>query len=235
MYRERETPLLPGAVLWDRGPAAAAAEQRVLPDGCTDLIWCDGLLVAGPDSRAHLSTTPPGTAFDAIRLPPGTGAAVLGVPAAELRDQRVPLAALWGDAAARALSERVAGAQDRGAVLADVARQRLAAASGAAPGAGPEAEPLRRVVLAHARNGKAVAETARAAGIGERQLHRRCLALFGYGAKQLAGILRLHRALDLVAAGVPAAEAAVRSGYADQPHFAREVRRLAGVPLSRLR
>ncbi|MFX4291937.1 helix-turn-helix domain-containing protein [Streptomyces bohaiensis] len=235
MYRERRAPLVPGAVLWSTGPAAEAVHKRVLPDGCSDLIWCDGLLVAGPDSRAQLSTTRPGAAYDAIRLPPGAGAAVFGVPAAELRDQRVPLEALWDGATVRSLAERMAEAPDRGAVLAEVVRERLAGAAGSAPGVGPDAERLRRLVLARARAGSPVAATARAAGLGERQLHRRCLALFGYGAKQLAGILRLQRALELVAAGVPAAEAAVRSGYADQPHLAREVRRLAGVPLSRLR
>ncbi|NJP68371.1 helix-turn-helix transcriptional regulator [Streptomyces spiramenti] len=235
MYRERTTPLVPGAVLWSRAPEPATAEQRVLPDGCTDLIWCDGLLVAGPDSRAHLATTPPGVAFDAIRLPPGAGAAVFGLPAAELRDQRLPLASLWDGATVRSLTDRLADAPDRGAVLAAVARARLDAAAGSAPGAGEDADSLRRLVLAHARRGTPVAETARAAGISERQLHRRCLALFGYGAKHLARVLRLQRALDLVAAGVPTAEAAARSGYADQPHLAREVRQLAGVPLSRLR
>ncbi|GEL19666.1 hypothetical protein [Pseudonocardia asaccharolytica] len=38
----------------------------------------------------------------------------------------------------------------------------------------------------------------------------------------------------LADAGVPAAEAAARTGYADQPHLSREVRALAGVPLGQL-
>ena len=65
-------------------------------------------------------------------------------------------------------------------------------------------------------------------------MHRRSLAAFGYGPKTLARILRFQRALALARAGTPLAEVAVRSGYADQAHLAREVRALAGVPLGRL-
>jgi hypothetical protein len=38
----------------------------------------------------------------------------------------------------------------------------------------------------------------------------------------------------LAGAGVPFAETAVRSGFADQAHLARDVKELAGVPLGRL-
>lgn len=71
-------------------------------------------------------------------------------------------------------------------------------------------------------------------GLGARQLHRRSLVAFGYGPKTLARILRLRRALVLARAGVPYAETALRSGFADQAHLARDVRELAGVPLTRL-
>lgn len=79
--------------------------------------------------------------------------------------------------------------------------------------------------------GRAVAETADAVGLGARQLHRRSLDAFGYGPKTLARVLRLQRALALVLAGVPYAEAALRAGCADQAHLARETRALAGTTL----
>jgi AraC-like DNA-binding protein len=45
-----------------------------------------------------------------------------------------------------------------------------------------------------------VRELARATGLSERQLYRRCLAAFGYGPAVLARILRLQRALQLALA-----------------------------------
>ncbi|PWR05640.1 AraC family transcriptional regulator, partial [Micromonospora acroterricola] len=109
MYRERRTGVA-GAVLWASTAPAAGRTSRVLPDGCLDLLWSSraGLLVAGPDRTAFVSASRPGERWVGLRLPPGVGPAVLGVPAVELRDRRVPLAALWGDRAADALAERVA-------------------------------------------------------------------------------------------------------------------------------
>ncbi|MEE1928461.1 helix-turn-helix domain-containing protein [Streptomyces sp. TRM 70351] len=227
MYRERPSSLGGGAVLWSRTAASAPATARVLPDGCMDLIWHDGLLVAGPDTRAQLSTEQPGDAWTGLRFAPGTGPAVLGVPAHELRDRRVPLDALWPPARVRRLAEYVAGAADRGAALETVA----ARTAGAGPGA---ADPLYRAVAAGLAAGRGVAEVARAAGLSERQLHRRSLRAFGYGPKTLARVLRLQRALALARGGLPLAAVAAGAGYADQAHLARDVRALAGVPLTTL-
>lgn len=57
---------------------------------------------------------------------------------------------------------------------------------------------------------------------------------FGYGPKMLVRILRMNQAVDLARSGTPFAEVAARIGYADQAHLAREVKALAGVPLSEL-
>ena len=82
--------------------------------------------------------------------------------------------------------------------------------------------------------GRSVADTADALGLGARQLHRRALVAFGYGPKTLARVLRLQRALGLARQGVPFAETAALAGFADQAHLARDVRDLAGLPLSEL-
>jgi len=70
--------------------------------------------------------------------------------------------------------------------------------------------------------------------LSERQLHRRSLAAFGYGAKTLGRIRRLQRALAVPVSATGAAAAAA-AGYADQAHLARDVRELAGVPFTALR
>ncbi|MDT0320129.1 helix-turn-helix domain-containing protein [Streptomyces millisiae] len=232
-YRERPASRdagLPGAVVWEK-TAVADRVGRVLPDGCMDLIW-DGerLLVAGPDTRAHLVAGVAGARYTGLRFAPGFGPLVYGLPADELTDRRVGLDEVWPGRLVRELTERVAGAARTGAALEAVAAGRLAAAP-----PGPEPEPWRARAVAALAAGRGVAGTARELGLSERQLRRRSLAAFGYGPKTLARVLRLGRALRLTDAGTPPAEAAALAGYADQAHLAREVRELAGVPLTRLR
>ncbi|WP_258535003.1 helix-turn-helix transcriptional regulator [Streptomyces sp. PT12] len=227
MYRERGSRLGGGAVVWGVR-SEAAGTGLVLPDGCMDLLWFDGTLqVAGPDTRAYDVERVPGTLTVGVRFAPGTGPRVFGVPACELTDRRVPLADLWPASARVAeLDERVAAAADPGAALEAVAAARLA-------GGEPDAVWRRGAVAALAR-GTGVRETAERLGLSERQLRRRSLAAFGYGPKTLARVLRMQRALALARGGTPLAEVAAVAGYADQAHLAREVKGLAGVPISAL-
>ncbi|MGW5653470.1 helix-turn-helix transcriptional regulator [Streptomyces humi] len=221
MYRERASRLR-GAVVWVNTPDEGGV-GRVLPDGCMDLLWNEGrLLVAGPDTRAHVPEGAVG-AWAGLRFAPGTAPAFLGLPAYELLDRRVELAELWPASDVRRLRDRVARAADPGRALEEIALD------GAAP-----ADPLLGRLVEALDAGRPVAAVADELGIGVRQLHRRSRAAFGYGPKTLARVLRLQRALALARAGVPLAETAVRAGYADQPHLSREVRELAGVALSGL-
>jgi len=101
------------AVLWTRLVRPDATDLRVLPDGCLDLIWLDGrLIVAGPDTTAQVGEDRPGARYVGLRFPPGTGPALLGCPAHELRDRRVPLDALWPAPLVRRLAERIVEAPD---------------------------------------------------------------------------------------------------------------------------
>ncbi|MEV1205113.1 AraC family transcriptional regulator [Microbispora rosea] len=233
MYRERVS-RVPDAVLWwSTSPGTAAAERRVLPDGCMDVIWADGaLLVAGPDTAAHVVTDRPGARYVGLRFGPGTGPLVFGVPAHELRDRRVPLADLWPGAEARRLTERTGEAADAGpwlgAVLEEEAARRLGRAHRRVDAA------LVGAVVTGVRAGLPVARIAADAGVGERRLHRRCLDAFGYGPRTLGRILRMNRAVDLARGGTPPATVAAVAGYADQAHLSREVRSLTGVTLGAL-
>jgi len=226
VYAERPS-RVPGAVVWRRAIDDAGSTARILPDGCMDLIWFEGaLVVAGPDTAAHVVDSPPGSRYAALRFGSGVAPALLGVPASELRDRRVRLDALWPGAVVRRLTERVAAAPDAGRALESLALDRLR--DGARP------DPAMLAVAARLGRGAAVAATAAEVGLSERQLHRRSLTAFGYGPKVLARVLRLGRALELARAGMAYAEVAVQAGYADQPHLAREVRALTGVPLRAL-
>lgn len=224
MYAER-TSRLPGAVVWTNTPSPPGA-GRVLPDGCMDLLWHDGrLLVAGPDTRAHLPDSAAGP-WAGVRFYPGTAPALLGVPAHELRDRRVELADLWPAARVRRLADRVNAARDPASGLEDLA---LRQAAGTEP-----PDPLLRQIVTALDAGRSVAATADALGVGARRLHRRSLSAFGYGPKTLARVLRLNRALAMARSGVPFAETATRAGYADQAHLARDVRESSGLPLGEL-
>ncbi|WP_437108247.1 helix-turn-helix domain-containing protein [Streptomyces sp. enrichment culture] len=224
MYRER-TSRLAGAVVWTSTPAGPGS-GRVLPDGCMDLLWHEGrLLVAGPDTRAYVTGGARG-GWAGVRFFPGTAPALLGVPAHELRDRRVELADLWPAARVRRLTARVNAADAPARGLEELALRR---ASETAP-----PDPVLGRIVTALDAGRPVAATADELGLGARQLHRRSLAAFGYGPKTLARILRLRRALALARTGVPFAETAARTGYADQAHLSREVRDLAGLPLREL-
>lgn len=188
-----------------------------------DLIWVDGaLLVAGPDTAAQRGYWPPGTEFTGLRFAPGTAPGILGVAAHELRDQRVPLEDLWPSARVRRLTEYVAESPAVAAALEQIAVERLRHAE--------PPDPRIAGIVDHIRAGAPVAATAEVVGMGERQLHRRCLAAFGYGPKTLARILRMNRALDLARSGTPLAAVAAAAGYADQAHLTRDVKALTGEP-----
>lgn len=218
-YRERPA-RVPGCVVWSR-PTPVATRHRILPDGCLDLIVVGGqLLVAGPDLVAQLTESAPGDDYVGLRMASGVGPAVLGVPAAELVGQRVPLASIWPAATVRRLTDRLASG-DPATVLEAIVAERLDARP---------PDPVMRAAARQALSGRPVAAIAAELGLSARHLHRRCQISFGYGLKTLARIGRLDRALALARAGLPLSRVAADAGYADQPHFTREVRALAGVP-----
>jgi AraC-like DNA-binding protein len=214
-----------GAVVWTTVSAGRA--RRILPDGCMDLVW-DGehLVIAGPDTAAFLSRRPPGAAAAGLRFAPGAMPLVLGVPAHTLRDQHVPLDAVWPAAEVARIEAAVAAARPPGRAL-ESAAVRFGRAA-------PAADALTAELVRQARRGERVATTAEAVGLSARQLQRRSLDAFGYGPKLLARILRLDRALALARRGAPLAAVAADCGYADQAHLADDVRALAGATLSEL-
>ena len=105
-YRERRS-RVPGGIIWSS--VSTGTEVRVLPDGCMDLLW-DGraIVVAGPDTHAHVFRGEPGSTLTGLRFAPGFAPRVLGIPAAELTDQRAPLDALWAPGRVRLVTDLLA-------------------------------------------------------------------------------------------------------------------------------
>ncbi len=239
VYRELAPPA------WARGAIACfwvrrgdGGSVRVLPDGCTDIVWRAGdrAVVAGPDSAAWASSTRPGELIVGARLLPGAGGAALGIPLAELRNMRVPVDALGIDPRGE-----LDDALDPDAAAAALARTTLGLVAAAPPDRAVQA-----AVAGLLDPGRRVDELAASLGFSERQLRRRFLAGVGYGPKTLQRVLRLRRFLAGVGAwtaGAPGggssggsdagldrlARAASEAGYADQSHLSRECRALTGL------
>jgi AraC-like DNA-binding protein len=81
-----------------------------------------------------------------------------------------------------------------------------------------------------------VEQVAGAVGIGTRQLERRFRDEVGVGPKKLARVIRFQRALRLMTGpdAVPAAQAAVSAGYADQAHMISDISDFSGLSPARL-
>jgi AraC-like DNA-binding protein len=214
----------PVACLWANVVPDGGADSVVLPDGCSDLVWEQGVggFVAGPDTGPFRHQARPGAVVVGVRFRPAAGGDVLGLPLSELRDRRVPLAELL-PAPARSLSAALPPAAAAAAIL-DLAGT-LVADSNVDPAVAHAAARLRDPAVR-------AEDVAVQAGLSERQLRRRCHAAAGYGPKTLQRVFRFQRFVRLVdasASPVDLADAAVRAGYADQSHLTRECRALSGA------
>jgi AraC-like DNA-binding protein len=229
-YREFPAPAGTGeliACLWIRGtpPGPIGSTTAVVPDGCADLIWQEGYgaFIAGPDTGPAPATTPPDTILVGARFRPGAGGPALGLPLAELRDQRIDLAALLP-----ALAKALPGELDPEEVFRRITQISWQLSRDA------RRDPVVLQATAMLAAGPvSVTELARGTCVSERQLLRRFDAAVGYGPKTLHRVIRFSRALAMIYAnrpGVDLAAVANLTGYSDQAHLTREVTRMAGLP-----
>ncbi|HUF35880.1 MAG TPA: AraC family transcriptional regulator [Gemmatimonadales bacterium] len=224
-----------------RGRAAPALPNRVLPDGCADLIvgieGQAGPVAVGTMRTAALYPLAGPVDLFGIRFRPGGAAPFLGVPLGELTDRRVPLDLLWGpDSGALGDALEPAAFAVRAARAERVLRERLESRG---PGRDGDLAARAVALLRRARGGVAVREVAAALGVGERRLERAFAHAVGIGPKALTRVLRLRRAVRAIGRGTAAgprigwAALAHDAGYADQPHLIREFRALAGMTPAR--
>jgi transcriptional regulator GlxA family with amidase domain len=220
---------------WTR--RSSGVSQRVLPDGCVDILLRRPLFPDGAprgDWHAHvvgtmtraIVTDTAAEEFLGVRFRPGEAFRFLRFPAAEGTDLNLDLEAIWGSFA-RELAEDLEAARGLAAQLAMLDRALLRRQEGAAPAD----FRVRRAVEALRRGSTSVAGLARDAGLSPRQLQRLFDERVGVGPKALARIFRLQRGVALLSAGPvePWAHLALQAGYADQAHLIREFQALAGV------
>jgi AraC-like DNA-binding protein len=199
--------------------------QRVLPDGCADLLLTQtgssaALSAVGPMTRYLDHSVPEGTRLFGVRFRPGRWRRALAVPGERIVDSIVPLEDLWGSRAG-GLRERLAEAGS----LEESARAVEAALST------PEGdEPIDRAVAFLVQAGGCVSmdDLARDAGLSPRQFRRVCLDRTGLTPKFLARVLRFRHAAARVGRNEVASAVALDCGYYDQAHLIRDFREFAG-------
>ena len=205
-------------------------EQRVLPDGCSDIVWFGNArpVVVGPMTRPVLATTDAGAKLVGLRFRPEVASRVLGVPAHELTDRDVPLDDLWNRGAIDRASDRIRDertAAGRAAIAQSLIASRC---DGMRPSDSVVQYAVSLLTAAHCER---IEELAMHIGISERQLRRRFVASVGYSPKTFQRIVRFQKLLALAEADTraPLGDVSLAAGYADQAHMTREVVEFAGV------
>jgi AraC-like DNA-binding protein len=207
-----------------------AYEHRVLPDACIDIVLINDEhpIVVGPWTVPFVARLAAGTSITGARLRPGRASWLLGMPASELLNQAIPIAAVKGAMQSMRLEEVIEqpNLAARRSALAQVLSAPVA-----------HSAPLDQAVLAGIRwlsrhpRGR-TGQLSRWIGISERQLHRRFSAAIGYGPKMFQSVLRFQLLLKTAreaGAEQNLADLAASAGYADQAHMTRDVRRLANL------
>jgi AraC-like DNA-binding protein len=208
---------------------------RVLPDGSSDVIVdlaaAPRPFVVGPMRRAALVPLEGRVDLFGIRFRPGAALPFLDVPQWELRDRQVGLSALWGHEA-DLLADELASVSPRDRVgrMERVLLQKVRG-RGRTDDLG-----ARAVALLRRMQGRiAIGSVAGAMGCGTRRLERAFERSVGLSPKGLARVLRFLYSVRRIGQGreAPGAALALEAGYADQAHFVRDFRALAGVTPAR--
>jgi len=220
------------------GASGAPHVDRVIPDGCMDLLFTGGrLVIAGPDTKAVELGPQAGGLIVGARFRPGIAPAVLGVPARHLLDARVPADDVVGDRA-RALAETLRGIRSPAEAAAVLGHRIGAWTLASVPPSRVVAGAIALLSGPATLRDPSVSTLASALGVGERRLRRSCVDALGYGPKMFERIWRLRRFVAAAAASpgrTSLAALALDAGYADQPHLTRECRALTGLTPATLR
>lgn len=224
-----------------RASSADIGVYRVLPDGCTDILFAFGAgarpgsegidaSVVGAMTRPIVVPDPHPRLYVGVRLAPGYAQAAFRVPASELTDQRVEYALVERDAMAHVAA--LEGVSDEACVgvAFEIVRRRLAQ-GGVVPRSVRAA--VRRIVAAGGN--LRIASLAGDLGVTRQQLARHFAAHVGLTPKMLARVMRARAALARAHAARAAyprnvnwSAIAQELGYYDQPHFIDDFKELTG-------
>lgn len=251
LSRKASPPLRPFVgLLWASGgdaPAPAGpARELILPTGALHLVLrledcplrvfrdardlrgdrVGTAIVGGARATPYVKDATRPVASVGALLHPGVAGLVLGAPASAFTGAHWALEDVWGPAEVDRLRSRLAETATPAGRL-DLFEAALTARLPGVRGI----DPRIALALAGLRRGVPVAATAAACELSHRHFTARFREAVGLAPKAWCRVQRFGRALDRLAAepAITWAELAAAEGYADQAHFAREFRALAGL------
>lgn len=224
-----------------RDRSEPAGVERILPDGCTELIFnvrTPFRVVAGEHERrtqpramlvgqiSRCLLIEPTGAVDiiAVRFTPAGAAAFFPFSLREITDEHAPLAAVeepW-----RGLEERLHERRTTAARLRLLEETLLTVRRTMRPGRAAHAVARLRTTDGRMR----IRELADELNLSARQLERDFTREVGLTPKQFARIVRFQRVMRAFADGGNGwADVAADCGYTDQAHLVNEFRKLSGL------
>jgi AraC-like DNA-binding protein len=207
--------------------------RRVLPDGCVDLVVTLGTRVEVIGPANSFRFVPSRHDYVGVRFQLGAAFSLLGEEPATFIGQALSLEEIW-DRSGSDLDERLLAATRPEAarvILRQALRTRMSTAHE------PDGAVLYAVDRLRLLPNRKVSQIAADLDLGERHLRRRFKQHVGLSMKQLGRIIRFQLAVDDIRArrrrctvgSFCWAALACEYGYADQAHFIRECRAIAGA------
>jgi AraC-like DNA-binding protein len=223
------------------GPSTDATPERILPDGCVELILnfgerfsqhTDGRRALQPrhflvgQMSGPILISPNGSVqLLGIRFHPGGTSPFLRVPMNELTDRIAELGSLSSELECELLraAEQASSLLEKMSAVEAVLLARLLRGSYDSAAIRLAARIVRSAGLI------SIDQLANDAGISSRQLERRFMRDIGVGPKLLSRILRFQQVFRAVERVDPEwASIAVECGYYDQAHLIRDFNQFAG-------
>jgi AraC-like DNA-binding protein len=215
---------------WSHESTDPVRNFRVLPDGCSDIIFerpagsYGALAIVGAMTRPSVFRLRPRQWTFGVRFHPGMGARFLRVPSVEIVNRSMALNDSWNSLRTRQLLERLEESRSANECI---------RAFETALGQPLELDASEKALawLVENRGQVPMDELADAASLSPRQFRRTCLERTGLSPKRLARVLRFRHALRHARPDRQRdwTDVALECGYYDQAHFINEFREFSGL------
>ncbi len=207
--------------------ASLPITNRILPDGCMDIIMADSLEVIGTMRQAIKVEMAVGQMGVGVRFKPEGASAFFRLPLHELTDDSLELRALWG----RCADDLTGQVGEASTVYDKIAH--LEAALLCRLHLLPSSNPTLQQAIAAVRQARGditVTNLRQQLALSERQLERCFHQHTGLSPRQFARVTRFRHVVRLLhQPTLPLTDVAYRAGYYDQAHFIHDFKALAGL------